>query len=345
VFSIVKAPEDFSPKWMVTGRANAQAMTEELLKTKTEEELPPFAKEFLAETKKEAHQGGTTPTLSKYYTDPEMKDVLVHVQDLWIVLRKIARTVGVLTLIVMIIPGLRNGNLALDPYEPMVLQILSGIINFAKQALVEGTPSNAGEVRLYIGSPLAPISLYLDLAFFIAIVLSIPVTVRGLLDYVRDGLTRKEYDILTKVTGVSAILFVIGSTLSYTVIMPVTLRILAASGTIIGSDSLEVWFGIEPVLNLLLWGTLGAGVLYASPMVLLALIQLDVLPAEELTKRRKELIFGVFLIAAVVTPDPTLVSMVILSVPMLIVIEGVIYWGLKIETERMLGPNRRYQDD
>ncbi len=333
---MVKAPEEFTPKWMVVGRANAQAVTEELLKTRSEDELPPFAKEFLEESRKEAHSGGTTPSLSRYYTESDTKEVLLHVQDLWIVLRRIAKYISILTVIVMIIPGLRNGNLALNPYEPLVLQLLSWIINFAKASLVSGTPANGGEVRLYIGSPLAPITLYLNLAFFIAVVLSIPVTVRELLDYVRDGLTRKEFIVLTRVLAASAVLFVVGAVLSFTVIMPVTLKILAASGTIIGAESLEVWFGIEPVLNLLLWGTLGAGILYASPMVLLALIQLDILPAEELTKRRRELIFGVFLVAAVVTPDPTLVSMVILSAPMLLVIEGVIYWGLKIETERIL---------
>ncbi len=332
-----KAPEDFVPQWMIKGRANAQAVTEELLKTKSEDELPQFAKEFLAEQRRGDSPliGMTTPSLAKDRRVVDEMEVIEHIQELWVVLRKIAKIIALLTVVIMVVPGFRNGRLALSPYDPLVLQILSWIINYAKTSLVSGS-TDGSEVHLYIGSPLAPITLYINLSLFIAILISLPITIRELMGYVRPGLTAKEYEVLVNVSKIAAMLFLLGSLISYFVIMPITLQILSASGTIIGGDALEVWYGIEPVLNLLLWGTLGAGILYASPMVLLALIQLDILPAEELTKRRRELIFGVFLVAAVVTPDPTLVSMVILSAPMLLVIEGVIYWGLKIETERIL---------
>lgn len=333
---MAKAPDDFTPKWVVEGRATAQAVTEELLKEKSEEDLPPFAKEFLDESrKKDPLFGMTTPSLSTEKSLLEDQVVWEHISELWVVLRRVARVIAILTLVIMILPGIENGQLTLSPYQPAVLMILDYIINFAKNALLEGA-SSGNEVRLYIGSPLAPISLYINMALFIATALSLPITVRELMAFIKPGLTEKEFEVMKTVSRVAALLFLVGCLISFFVIMPVTLQILAASGTIVGGTALDVWYGIEPVINLLLWGTLGAGILYASPMILLALIQLEILSAEQIASRRREIIFGVFTIAAFVTPDPTLVSMVILSIPMLSIVEGVIMWGYRLETQKFI---------
>jgi sec-independent protein translocase protein TatC len=329
-----KAPDDFTPKWMIEGRATAQAVTEELLKEKSEDELPPFAKEILEESrKKKPMEGMTTPSLHIDTTNFEEQEIWVHLGEMWVVLRKIARTIVILTAIVMVLPGISNSQLTLSPYQPAVLLILEYIINFAKNSLLSG---GGEQVRLYIGSPLTPISLYINMALFIATVLSLPITVRELMSFIKPGLTKTEYEVIQKVSRFAALLFLVGCVISFFIIMPITLNILAASGTIIGGEALEVWYDVNSVMNLLLWGTLGAGILYASPLILLALIQLEILTANQVANRRREVIFGVFTLAAIITPDPTMVSMVILSLPMLIIVEGVILWGFKIESNKLI---------
>ena len=332
---MVKAPDNYQPKWITTGRANAEAVTEELLKTREYNKLPPFAKEFLTESKKEKSlYGMTTPSLSKYAQGQNVENVLPQLIELWTILRKIAKIVISVTLILAIIPGFKNGVLSLNPYEPLILQLLNGIVFFAKESLLQGSESNPP--LIYIGSPTVPISLYINLTLFLAIFISFPVTIKELMKWVKPGLTTKEYDILKVIVKTVIPLFTIGCLVSFFVIMPVTLRVLASSGSLIGGGNLEVWYGLETIINLLLWGTLGAGVLYASPLVLVVAVHLQFISADHIKKRRREIFFGILVIAAIITPDPSLVSMVILSIPMIVIIEGILVWCYQIEKNRIL---------
>ncbi len=333
-----KQKDEYVPRWMVEGQATARALSEEITRTaRPGEALPSFVEEFIKESKKpDPLFGMTTPSLDistpsldlKYDGGPlPLQD---HLIELWGRLRKVAKVVFLMTLFIMVIPGLNEeGDLAIDPYSPAVLALLNNIISYGLDSLREG-----GDVTVYIGTPIAPITLYINLAISIAILLSLPLTVHELYEYIRPGLTEKEDQVLKQIFAASIVLFVMGAVISFTTIIPVTLRILSLASTFV--DGVQPWFDLQAVLNILIWGTVGAGILYMSPMVLVALVQLDLLPAEEIYTRRREMIFGVFFLAAIVTPDPTLVSMVILSLPMLIVIEGVVYWTLKIEGKRYL---------
>lgn len=255
-----------------------------------------------------------------------------HLIDLWTVLRKIFKVVFITTAIILVLPGYADNKILIDPYKPAVLQLLNLIIGYSLDSLSRG-----GEVSVFIGSPLAPISFYLNLGTFVAVLVSLPVTVKEMMSFVRPGLTDKEWEILKHLSKVAGGLFILGSFISYFIIMPVTLRILALSGGVVGEGKLLQMYSLDSVLNLLLWGTLGGGVLYASPVILLALIDLEVMTPDQVANRKREIIFIIFVIAAFVTPDPTLVSMLILSMPMIVIIEFIIAMGYKIELDKLTG--------
>lgn len=325
------------PRWMREGQATARALAEEITLTSAPgETLPSFVEEFLEESKKtEPLFGMTNPALSK---DPLLRlkydgspiPLEDHLMELWTRLRRIARTVFILTLIVMVLPSYSDSRFALSPYRPAVLDLLNYIVTYGVQSLQEG----AAGITVYVGTPIAPVTLYINFAGSIALLISLPITVKELYEYVRPGLTKRENEVLKQVVLVSVFLFLLGATISFTTIIPVTLRILSLTSTFV--ENVQPWFDLQAVLAVLIWGTIGAGILYASPMVLVALVQLDLIKAEHIYSKRREMIFGIFALAAVVTPDPTMVSMVILSLPMILVIEGIIWWSLKIETRRYL---------
>jgi sec-independent protein translocase protein TatC len=276
----------------------------------------------------------STPSVSKKHTYIDLTDKIAletHLIDFWIVLRKIARTVLIFTIITLVIPGLKGGKLAISPYEPAVLLILNSIIKHSLGSLASG-----GDVEVFIGSPLTPITLYINLAFFIAVLISLPVTVKELTAFVRPGLTDAEYQILKQLSRYAAVLFLLGSLISFYVILPVTLKILAISGGVIGDQSLLQMYSLSSIINLLLWGTLGGGLLYASPIILVVLVNLEVLQPEQLVERRREIMMVIFIIAAFVTPDPTIVSMLILSLPLIGIVEIMISWSYKIELKKLL---------
>ncbi|MCE7734922.1 MAG: hypothetical protein GPJ54_08605 [Candidatus Heimdallarchaeota archaeon] len=255
-----------------------------------------------------------------------------HLIDLWVVLRNIAKLVFISTVVVLILPGYSDGKIAINPYKPAMLQLLNLIIDFTLTSL-----STGGDVQVFVGSPLTPIAFYLNIGTFVAIVVSLPLTVKELMAFVKPGLTDKEWEILKSLSKIAIVLFFLGSIISYFIIMPVTLRVLAITGGVVGEGQVLQMYSLESVLNLILWGTLGGGLLYASPVILLALVDLDVITPDQISERKKEINFGVFTIAAFVTPDPTIVSMLILSFPMIIIIEFIIAMAFKIELEKIMG--------
>lgn len=268
-------------------------------------------------------------TILKNYDEMEISE---HLVDFYVVLRKIAKTVFITTAIILVIPGYVDGKLALNPYKPLILQFLNILIKYSLNALAGG-----GDVQVFIGSPLTPISLYLNIGTFVAIIVSLPITVKELMTFVRPGLTDKEWEILKKLSKTATLLFVLGALISYFIIMPVTLKVLAISGGVVGEGDLLQMYSLDSVLNLLIWGTLGGGILYASPVILLALVNLDVITPDQIAGRKKELNFAIFTIAAFVTPDPTIVSMLILSLPMILILEFIISMSYRIELEKLLG--------
>lgn len=265
----------------------------------------------------------------KNYDEMEISQ---HLVDLYVVLRKIAKIVFITTAIILVIPGYVDGKLALNPYKPLILQLLNLLIKYSLDALAGG-----GDVQVFIGSPLTPISLYLNIGTFVAIIVSLPITVKELMTFVRPGLTEKEWEILKKLSKTATFLFILGALISYFVIMPVTLKVLAISGGVVGEGDLLQMYSLDSVLNLLIWGTLGGGILYASPVILLALVNLDAITPDQIAGRKKELNFAIFIIAAFVTPDPTVVSMLILSLPMILILEFIISMSYRIELEKLLG--------
>ena len=334
---MAKAPEGYVPKWMIAGKANTAVITEELLKEKSYEELPNFAKEFLEESKKEGELlGMTTPSLGNLNIEPVKTNIVVHLSELWVILRRVVRFLVIAILFVALVPGFKDDKLSISPYEPAIIQILQIIIVYAKTSLIQGVAGNESQIRLFIGSPLSVISLYINLAVFFALVLSLPYIIREVMEWIKPGLTGKEYDILKSIALLATFLFIIGALISYFVILPLTLRVLSGSGAFIGGEALDLWYDLESVINLLLWGTLGAGVLYASPVFLLVLVHLEFMNSAHIEGKRKEVMFGVFVIAAIITPDPTIVSMLVLSIPMILIVELVIQLGKRIEIKRNL---------
>lgn len=267
---------------------------------------------------------------AKVYTG-EPLDISKHLVELWKVLRKIVKNIIIATIVIFILPGFEDGNIALSPFVPLVLQVFNAILNHIFNSF-----GNQESVEIYIGSPLTPISMYINLGVFMGVILALPITIRELMKYIGPGLKAKEYETLKIIAKNALFLFLLGVGISYFLILPNTLRILIGTGNLIGNATLLQMYSISSMMNLMLWGALGGGLLYASPLILVALINLEILEATQIAARRKEIFFTIFTLAAFITPDPTIISMIILSFPMLIIVEYMITWGYKIELKKLI---------
>jgi sec-independent protein translocase protein TatC len=114
------------------------------------------------------------------------------------------------------------------------------------------------------------------------------------------------------------VLFVFGIVIAYFAILPLTMRII-------------LWFiksgGAEPLINIkdfyvmVITLTIGSGLLYTIPVLLVLLVQVGILRANFIEGKRKIIYVAILIVTAVITPDPTIVTDIIILVPFLILFE------------------------
>ena len=80
---------------------------------------------------------------------------------------------------------------------------------------------------------------------------------------------------------------------------------------------------------------LGVGFLYTAPIFLALLVDRGVLSVDHLTSQRKMVYAAFIIVTAVVTPDPTIVSDIILLVPFLVIYEVTILISKRLEKKRL----------
>lgn len=144
-----------------------------------------------------------------------------------------------------------------------------------------------------------------------------PVLLWQLWRFVAAGLYRRERRALLKYFPYAVILLLAGMLFGYFVLLPwgmyfmqTTLR---APGTVFNPKMSEY-------LSLAVAMTLTLGAVFQLPLVIYALIRLDIVPRETFTKYRPHFIVGAFFVAAVVTPPDPYTQMMV-ALPMIALFE------------------------
>jgi sec-independent protein translocase protein TatC len=190
----------------------------------------------------------------------------------------------------------------LDPsgtYEPIIAVIMHRIT-------YDILPS---EATLIAGGLMDTAYIYVALAFLIGIAVSSPLIAYQLF-------AEKKH--ISKFVAGFMVLFVFGIVMAYLAIMPLTMRII-------------LWFiksgGAEPLINIkdfyamVITLTIGSGFLYTIPVFLVLLVQVGILPANFIEGKRKIVYVAILVVTAVITPDPTIVTDIIILVPFIILFE------------------------
>jgi len=97
--------------------------------------------------------------------------------------------------------------------------------------------------------------------------------------------------------------------------MPLTIFFLSL---IYLASGIKLIFSIEQFFSFIIVGLVIVGLFFTFPLIVAILSYLDLLSPETLREKFSYVFFIVLILLAIVTPDPTPVSMIALSVPFLI---------------------------
>jgi sec-independent protein translocase protein TatC len=181
--------------------------------------------------------------------------------------------------------------------------------------------------KLYFRTVGGAFGVRLKIAFFVGIVLAMPVILFHLWRFVTPGLTRNERRLIWPLLLAAIVLFAIGMAVGY-VIIPFALAFLLGFAE---PGSVEPLLDISDYIGFITTVMLAFGLMMEFPIVLIALSRVGILSYRWLAARRRFVILGIVIFAVVVTPGGDPFSPSILSAVMYVLFE------LSLQIIRVMG--------
>jgi len=167
--------------------------------------------------------------------------------------------------------------------------------------------------KLVFTNPTEPFSLYMKVALIAAIFLTSPVVLWQVWLFISPGLYAREKKFAAPFVICSSILFVLGGIFAYYIAFPMTLRFLLSVG-----ESFQPMVTITEYFDLAITVYLGCGIIFEIPILIFFLSIFGIVSAGFLVKNLRYAILIIFIVAAVITPTTDIPTMMVFSMPMLL---------------------------
>jgi sec-independent protein translocase protein TatC len=139
--------------------------------------------------------------------------------------------------------------------------------------------------------------------------------------FVAPGLYRNERQAFLPFLIATPVLFLIGAALVYFMAMPLAMKFfLSMQQTGDSPVQIHLTAKVSEYLSLIMTLILGFGICFQLPVLLTLLARAGLVTADQLKRYRRHAIFGVFVVAAVLTP-PDPISQIALAVPTILLYE------------------------
>ncbi len=165
--------------------------------------------------------------------------------------------------------------------------------------------------------PTETIIVYFKVALVLGAALAMPVIIYQLIRFIVPGLTREERRYLYIVIPFATLLFVTGVAFATFIMLPFSIKYLQSFLSDIIQPTYSINYYISFVTTILFW----TGVIFETPLIVAFLARLGVVSPQMLSRNRKYGIVISAVIAAVVTPTPDPINMIIVMAPLVILYE------------------------
>jgi sec-independent protein translocase protein TatC len=195
-----------------------------------------------------------------------------------------------------------------------------------------------GQKLVYTRIPEA-FMLYMKVAFITAIFAVSPYIFYQVWKFVAPGLYQKEKKYVVPFVLFTTVFFLGGALFGYFIVYPWACRFFINMGT-----DFQPMITVNDFFSLTLKFLLGIGLIFEMPTLVFFLSKIGLITSKWMIKNFKYAVLVVFIIAAIITPTPDMITQTILAVPMLALyalsILVAYFFGRerKIRRERKEGP-------
>jgi sec-independent protein translocase protein TatC len=200
----------------------------------------------------------------------------------------------------------------------------------------------ADHTKLIVIGVLDPFTIWLQLAFWFAVIATCPYWLYQLWAFIAPGLYQREKRWTYAFVFTAVPLFLGGATLAYFV-MSRGLKYLIA----LAPSGIQVYPTVSNYLGYFQAMILGFGLAFELPLALVMLNMVGVISHDRMRKWRRIMIFSVFVFAGIASPSPDPVTMLLLAIPCVVLIEiaELLIWMNDRRRARIPSPYAGLSDD
>lgn len=194
------------------------------------------------------------------------------------------------------------------------------------QFLPEGT-------KLAYTTLTAPFMLYIKVSFLAAIFITSPFIFLQFWLFIAPGLYQREKKHVIPFVFFTTFFFILGALFAYFVVFPFACRFFLK----IGADFQPV-ITVDKYFSLALRMLLGIALVFELPTLVFFLSRIGIVTSRWMIKNFKYAVLAIFIIAAIITPTPDMITQSIIAVPMLAL------YGLSILVAFLAGKRRKREE-
>lgn len=188
-------------------------------------------------------------------------------------------------------------------------------------------PIRPFQENLYFLTPYEAFLVKLEIALFSGAVLVSPVILTQVWLFVAPGLYEKEKKSLRTGVAWTLVCFLAGILFAFFAALPFALRFFLGFQT----ANLKPLISIGQYFSFTLHFLLGFGIAFVFPAFLLLLVKMGLLGSCVLVKQRKIAVVIIFIVAAMLTPSPDVLSQILLALPLWALFEISVFFAKRIE--------------
>jgi len=157
----------------------------------------------------------------------------------------------------------------------------------------------------------------IKICFVAAIFLALPVILWEVWGFILPALRSHERRLIFMLMPASIVLFAGGIVFGYLVVFPAAIRFLLVTA----SEGFTPLISISRYFGFLTMFILPFGVVFQLPLLIMLLTHLGLVTPGFLAKNRKFAVLFIFILAAVLTPTPDMISQILMALPVLALYE------------------------
>ena len=185
------------------------------------------------------------------------------------------------------------------------------IFGYIERPLVQFLPP--GDKQLAYTRLTEPFFLYMKVAFFAGIFIASPVIILQIWYFIAPGLYKRERRYAAPFIIFATLFFIAGGWFGYRYLLPGTCKFFVETGR-----QFKQMIKVDEYFSFASTIILATGLVFETPILIFFLARLGIVTPAFLMQKFKYAVVLAFIIAAVVTPTPDMVTQTFLAVPMIV---------------------------